>query len=351
MAAFAWRGTPLWNDDIAALNPASAQHLLANEALAQSFGAPDLRQLVMVVAPDAEAALHRSEAVADQLEELRRRGALASYEMAARFLPSREAQKRRLDALPDVQDLTVRLREAQRGLPFKPGLFQPFLDDIQEAHRQGPIGLADIAGTPFAAKVTSLLFPLRNNWVALIPLAGLNDPAAVAHALEPFRSQGVHYVDLRQESTRLVRGYRQEAITLLGAGLGGIALILALGLRSTAAAAQTLIPVLAAGLCTALAMALLSGGLTLYHVVSLLLVLGLSLDQALFFNRDAADPEERRRTLLSLLVCSSSSVLAFGTLALSDVNVLNSIGATVALGAFIAITFAALLARRPRLLA
>jgi predicted exporter len=82
-------------------------------------------------------------------------------------------------------------------------------------------------------------------------------------------------------------------------------------------------------------------------LVSLLLVMGLSLDQSLFFNRDAADPEERRRTLLSLLVCGSSSVLAFGTLAFSGVNMLRAIGSTVALRAVLAIGFAALLAQRP----
>jgi len=87
--------------------------------------------------------------------------------------------------------------------------------------------------------------------------------------------------------------------------------------------------------------------LNLYHLVSLLLVMGLSLDQALFFNRDAADPAERRRTLLSLLICSSSSILAFGTLAFSSINILQAIGATVALGAVLAIGFAALLAQRP----
>jgi predicted exporter len=95
-------------------------------------------------------------------------------------------------------------------------------------------------------------------------------------------------------------------------------------------------------------MALLFDGLNLYHLVSLLLVTGLSLDQALFFNRDAAEPEERRRTLLSLLVCSISAVLAFGTLAFSETNILRTIGTTVVVGAILAIGFAAVLAQRPQ---
>ena len=142
--------------------------------------------------------------------------------------------------------------------------------------------------------------------------------------------------------------YRQEANRLLAGSLLFILALLTLGLRGLQPAWAVLQPVLAASVSTALIMALASGGLNLYHLVSLLLVMGLSLDQSLFFNRDAADPEERRRTLLSLLVCSLSSILAFGTLALSAINILRAIGATVALGALLAIGFAALLAQPPK---
>jgi predicted exporter len=370
---FALSPKPVWNDDVAALNPASPARLAANEALGRDFGAPDLRQLVLVTAPDPEAALRLSESIAAELETLKSRGALASFDLAARYLPSRETQERRLAALPDAAALAVRLREAGRGLPFKPGLFEPFLQDVREASQRGPLTAADLAGTPFAAKVESLLFPLDESgsggrdggagrkrdtlsedapesqrWAALIPLTGIADPDAVARALAPWKDRGVHFLDLREESTRLVRDYRREALHLLAFSLAAIVLILAAGLRSLPAALRVLAPVLLAGFCTALAMALFSGGLTLFHLVSLLLVLGLSLDQSLFFNRDAADPEERRRTLLSLLVCSASSVLAFGTLALSEVNILRSIGGTVALGALLAVCFAALLAQGRR---
>jgi predicted exporter len=52
--------------------------------------------------------------------------------------------------------------------------------------------------------------------------------------------------------------------------------------------------------------------------------------------------------LLSLLVCSISAVLAFGTLAFSETNILRTIGTTVAVGAILAIGFAAVLAQRPQ---
>lgn len=338
---------PLWNDDITALNPVPPQRQRLDAILQRDFSAPDLGKVVVITARDEESALLTSEAIAVPLDQLQRQGALTGYDLAARYLPSQRTQRQRLAALPEQALLEQRLRDAQRGLPFKPEIFAPFVREVAEARQRGPLRRTDLAGTPLADRVDSLLVPVKSGWAALVPLSGITGEAAIRQALAPWATAGVSFVDLREESTRLMRDYRREALRLLTASLVVIGLLLAFGLRSVPAALRVLSPVLAAGLSTALIMALLFGGLNLYHLVSLLLVMGLSLDQALFFNRDAADPEERRRTLLSLLVCGSSSVLAFGTLAFSGINILRAIGSTVALGAILAIGFAALLAQRP----
>lgn len=338
---------PLWNDDVGALNPVPAARQALDAGLQRDFSATDLGKLVVITALDAESALALSERLMPTLDGLRRRGALTGYEMAARYLPSRQTQERRLMTLPDRSILARNLSQARRGLPFRAEAFDPFLDDSAAARRRGPLRRQDLAGTWLADRVDSLLVPLPNGWAALATLAGLRDEAAIRRELAPWQNQGVHFVDLKAETTRLVHDYRREAIRLLAGSLLVILALLTLGLGGIKPAMAVLLPVLAASVSTALIMALAFGGLNLYHLVSLLLVMGLSLDQSLFFNRDAADPEERRRTLLSLLVCGLSSVLAFGTLAWSAINILRAIGATVALGALLAIGFAALLARTP----
>jgi predicted exporter len=420
VAAFALSGERLWDDDIDALNPVPAERKQLDEALRRDLGAPDLSKLIVVLAPDAESALRISEDLRPALDGLERQGALGRYDMAALYLPSRRTQSARQAALPERAKLAASLNRAQAGLPFKPGAFGPFLDDIATAKTMALLERGDLRGTPLGVRVESLLFPLnsahagllpaakgmhtslqtadsklplplgegggegikrfqsfknydsvadseltrkqshlasphpnplpegerKRHWAALVPLTDIKDEAALRHALQPWQARGVHYADLREETTRLVRDYRSEALRLLGGSLAVIVALLALGLRSVRAMLRVFSPMLAAALCTALVMACVSRGMTLYHLVSLLLVMGLSLDQALFFNRDSADPEDRHRTLLSLLVCSSSSVLAFGTLALSEINILRAIGSTVALGAFLAVAFAAMLARQ-----
>jgi predicted exporter len=348
IALFLASGRPLWNDDIASLNPVPAARQRLDEALQRDFSAPDLGKLIVITTSDMESALQVSESLAPTLDGLRQQNAFAGFDLAARYLPSQQLQHQRLASLPDPDTVEKNLRQAQQGLPFKIDIFAPFVKELTESRQRGPMQRSHLDGTPLGDRVASLLMPLQDGWAALIPLSGITDEAAIIEQLQPFRDKGVHFVDLRDESTRLMRDYRLEAVRLLAVSLAVIGLLLALGLRSGVEALRVFFPVLAATLCTAILMALLFDGLNLYHLVSLLLVTGLSLDQALFFNRDAAEPEERRRTLLSLLVCSISAVLAFGTLAFSETNILRTIGTTVAVGAILAIGFAAVLAQRPQ---
>lgn len=348
-AAFLLAPGPLWNDAITALSPVPAELQRETAALGQDFGAPDLRYLVLAIGNDREAALRRAEGIAEVLEQLRATGVIHGYDSPARYLPSAAAQAQRLAALPDAAELRRRLEAARRGTPFRPGAFQACLDELGSVRGLPPLTRDDLAGTPLADRVDALLVPVQDRWAALLPLAGITDVGALTQGFAGFDDASVRLLDLQAESNRLVHDYRVEAVRLLLLSLALIALLLALGLRSWRAAGRVLVPVLLAGAGTALLMASWFGGLTLFHLVSLLLVMGLSLDQSLFFHRDAGDAEERRRTLLSLIVCSSSSVLAFGSLATSQIDILRAIGATVAVGAGLAIGFAALLAPRPGL--
>ena len=348
LASVLWASSPLWNDEITALNPVPNARQVLDARLQEDFLAPDLRKLIIATAAEAETALQQSEQVAARLDELQSRGVLTGYDAPSRYLPSQSLQRTRLAHLPPPDRLNAALQTAAKGLPFQHSLFDAFLADALRARTQTPLTRAGLEGTPLADRVDSLLLRIDDRWVALLPLTGIHDEPALEAALAPLSATGVQYVDLQQATTRIMRDYRQEAVRWLTGSLVLIGIMLAVGLKSCLEALRVLVPVLLAGLCTALLMALWFGGLNLYHLVSLLLVIGLSLDQALFFNHDAADDEERRRTWLSLLICSSSAVLAFGTLALSEINILRSIGTTVAVGAVLAIGFASLLAQRPR---
>jgi predicted exporter len=122
-----------------------------------------------------------------------------------------------------------------------------------------------------------------------------------------------------------------------------IAALLAWGLRSPARAARVLVPVFGA-LVLDVAILLAAGlRISLFNLVALLLVVGIGLNYALFFNQPAPDREERSRTLLSLAVCCATTLSAFGCLAFSQTPVLRAIGITVALGTVLSLVMAAAL--------
>lgn len=343
VGSIAGSGAPLWNDDIDALSPVPESRKALDEALRRDLGAPDLRQLIVVTGEDAETVLRRSEHLREILEPLIDNGTLAGFDMAALYLPSRETQKLRQSALPETGILRRNLDEALRETSFRPNAFDPFVADVSHAKQAPPLDETSFAGTSFRLRIASLLFSQGDRWIALVPLVGVADAAPLQAALAA--DKNLIYLDLREASSRLLRDYRREAVHLLGASLVAIVILLTLGLRSPGGMLRVLTPMAAAAFVTAAVLMRLHGGLSLYHLVSLLLVMGLGMDQALFFNKPSRTPEERNRTFLSLLICSFSAVTAFGILATSKVNILNAIGSTVAMGAALAVLFAAMLAR------
>ena len=81
---------------------------------------------------------------------------------------------------------------------------------------------------------------------------------------------------------------------------------------------------------------------SLFHLASLLLVVGIGLDYGLFLNHHNGSAEERHRTVQALIMCSVTTILVFGMLAFSEFPVLRSIGSTVAMGSLLSLLFAAM---------
>jgi predicted exporter len=73
------------------------------------------------------------------------------------------------------------------------------------------------------------------------------------------------------------------------------------------------------------------GGLTIIHMVALLLVMGLGLDYALFVGRTETG-EERRSTRHAVMACALTTSLTFAILADSSIPLLRFLGLTVAVG-------------------
>lgn len=340
-AVLALRAGELWERDLENLSPVGAEAKRLDQSLRDALGAPDVRHLVVVDGPTREAVLQRLETLEPALRALVERGVMRGFDTAARYLPSEATQRARQAAIPATEELARRLAVAARDLPFRDGLFAPFLADAERARAATPVTAADLEGTAWGIAARALLAEVDGRPVGLVPVAGLADPAALATAIAGLGDPAISGLDLKAESDALVSGYRDESLALWAIGLAAIVLVLAAGLRDAAAVARVILPVLAAIAAAAALLALAGVRLSLLHLVALLLVLGIGTNYSLFFGRFVPGDPERRRNAYAVVVAATTTLIAFGALATSATPILRAIGTTVALGAALALVFAA----------
>ncbi len=324
----------LWETDLRNLSPIPQAARDLDRQLRNQMGASDVRYLLVIRKASLEEVLQESEALVPDLEALIIRGEAVSFDMAARYLPSLQSQQQKREALPSRAVLQPAIEMAAAGLPFRPGLFEPFLAGVAQSKNGPPLVMEDFTKAGIGWILAALVFQQAGDWVGLIAPQGLTNPGALANLVAGRNDPGLSFLDLKIGSQMLVADYRQEALLWLALGAVLAVVLLWFGLRSLGRVVRVMLPV---SLSIIFTVALLSGSgtaLSLFHVLSLLLVAGVGLDYALFFERYSGQSEERVRTLRANLLCAVTTVTVFTILAFSHIPVLQGLGQTVAIGAF-----------------
>ena len=127
-------------------------------------------------------------------------------------------------------------------------------------------------------------------------------------------------------------GFRDEAIQRLAWGLLLLLILLAVGLRNVRRTFNISITLLLSVCLVIITLDALQMPLSIFHIISLLLVTGLGLDYSLFFSRQEYNKQTKINTLQGLLICFCSTFTVFAILSTSTLPVLQSIGMTVMLG-------------------
>ena len=332
-----------WQNDLSALTPIPKAELQRDARLRAELGAPDVRYLLVLRAPTSEGVLALSERIVPQMRQLVANHAVDGFELPSRFLPSAATQIARRAKLPDAAQLQAALQQAMEGLPFRAGVFAPFVADVEAARKLPPLTPEQFERSPVGARLASMLVQQGHGWVGLATLSGVNDPAAF-DALTKTTGGTVHLLDLKGSTESLVEAYRHRILIALGIAALLLCIAVTLALRGPRRALHVLGPMTLATLLVLVVLRACGISLSLFHLVSLTLAAGLGLHYALFFERRTGDEREDLRTLHATLVCVASALLVFGVLALSSVPVLRAIGLTVALGVAFHFTLSVLMA-------
>lgn len=333
----------LWDDQLSSLSPISKSDQQLDEKLRRDIGAPDVRYLLVVSATSEEQALATSEQLATPLQEMVKEATIAGFESPARYLPSQATQHARQASLPEPEALAASLQQALTDLPFHSDVFEPFLKDVAAAKMQPLLKRSDLSGTSLSLKLDSLLIQRDSNWTAMLPLRGVTAPKRLAERVSEIGQAGVVLLDLQGESDQLYRTYLHEAVVLSLLGCMVIVLLLSANLRSPRRVYEVLMPLAAAVVVTTGLLSITGQRLSIFHLIGLLLVVGVGSNYSLFFERQNRFPHERERTVASLVLANLCTVIGFGLLSFSHVPVLHGIGMTVGIGAFLSLVFSAIL--------
>ncbi len=340
----------LWENDIARLSPVPDSQLALDRQVREELNLPNVSYWVVVKGKSEQLVLQWTESVTEKLQTLKDQGNISGFEAVTKYLPSVEKQSQRIKALPSSAQLKENLRIAQQGLPFKENAFAGFIEEVAKVKKSGFLNSDRLKGTLFEAKTQKLFYHQDNFWFSLISFNGSVDEKLIAGAVSGFPSENVFVLEPRKTSNTLINRYRDRALLMFVGGCLVIAITLKIALRRWASLGRILIPVIGSVLTVLAILAAAKVRISLFHLVSLLLVIGLGLDYALFLNRKLKLKEEHSKTHHALLVCNLSTVSVFGTLAFSTTPVLKAIGTTVAIGAFACLWFSFIFAPKVKMM-
>ncbi|MGO1625990.1 MAG: MMPL family transporter, partial [Halomonadaceae bacterium] len=309
------------SDDLRALNPSPPGLVDQQRQVQTLLERPGGQRYLIVTAGGQEALLDKLEHLNAPLDELARAGQLGGYRHLAQSVPPKAVQDDNLARVSDAY------RQALPGLLDDAGLPAALLETISapiegvpyltpERWLESPAGAADAA----------LWLSDAATPAALVRLDDATPEATQRLQARTAETPGLYYHDrvatISAQFTRL----RQHITRWLGLALAGLAVVFIARYRRRAW--RVLLPPVGAVILTLGVFAAAGVGVTLFHLLGLLLVLGIGLDAGIFSTEHPEDPA----AWLAISLSCASSLLAFGLLAFSATPALHFLGTTCLAG-------------------
>jgi len=202
--------------------------------------------------------------------------------------------------------------------------------EMTQAYRQtdfNPVTLNALSGLSLPTGTGRFLGCRADSCASYVAISGAATPRQLAQLASDV--PGADLVDRVAEVNRLLASYRVWVVALLLVGglAAGAVLTAAAGWRS--ALRMIFVPVTAC-LASFAALGYLHGQFSVVNLLALLLIIGVSLDYAVF--RSLTPVTEQAATTLAITLSACTSILAFGMLGFSSTPVISAFGQTIAIG-------------------
>lgn len=294
------------------------------EAIMRSLGGVTDSRYLLVRAADTEALLQTEERLREVLGSSGGSGVAAALGGVSGLVPSVARQRVNMITLRTLVDSGY-LEAHIQALGFSEPVQREILEGLPTEFR--PLKLSSLEGLQLPLGVGGFLGCEAGECVSWLPLPGSGSVQALIGVLgtEP----GVVLVDPVADINRLLTRYRSSVLMVLGVGGGLISLLLAVSWGWRLALKVVMLPVLSCVFSLAV-FGYTSGYYSIVNLLALLLIIGVSLDYAIF--RAFTRIEDQPATSLAISLSALTSVLAFGMLSFSGTPLIASFGQTIAFG-------------------
>ncbi|MYM25717.1 MMPL family transporter [Duganella sp. FT135W] len=320
------------NDDIRQLqNP--PKHLINDQIkLSKLLDAPTPVQYFLVRGASAEQVLQREEQLKQKLDHFVTSKQLTGYQAMSNWVPSMRTQAARralieakllADGGP-LQAIAAQTGEdAQWVAATRAGLLAAAAPLSLEAFLQSP------ASEPWRHL---WLGESHGIYASIVALRGMSNAAALQVQQASNGTEGVQWVDKVAEISSVLGRYRHDmSWVLLGAYGVVFALLFA---RYRGRTWRVLAPTALASIITLALLGYTGQSLQLFHVLALMLLLGVGVDYGIFMQEH---PGRRDPTpWLAVGMSAANTLLSFGLLGLSSTPALQAFGRTMLLGCALA---------------
>lgn len=320
------------NDDIRSLQT-PPKHLVDDQVkLGKLLDAPTPVQYYLVRGDSAEAVLQREEALKRRLDALVAQKQISGYQALSNWVPSLKVQAER-------RALVERTLLAEGGPLSALGLALAEDDSWAAATRAHLLRQAAPLTVDGFLK-TAPSEPWRHLWLgesdrvhaSIVAVRGLSLSGLPALRAAGSGMEGVQWVDKVSEISSVLGRYR-EVMGAVVLGAYGLVFLL-LFPRYRGKAWRVLAPTATASIATLAVLGFAGQPLQLFHVLALMLLLGVGIDYGIFMQEN---PDKRDGApWLAVGLSAVSTLLSFGLLGLSKTPALQAFGTTMLIGVTLA---------------
>ena len=311
------------NDDIRQLQSRPAQLVANDEAMGNITGNLTENRFFLVRGDTEEQLLQRVESLSRSLQTIQESGVLAGFQSITSVLPSLTTQQQNYRQLMYVYKHTLPSFWEQLGVPAaQQRESQKQFDEVNghwltpEVWKKNPI-------TQFYGHLW--LGQHEGQYFSAVLLSGVKG-AEMLLSLESL--PGVSFVDKTGDTSELFGRYRELMSALLALAYAVITLLL-MRRYGAAGALRVVFPPLSAGLLTLSLLGIAGQSINLFHILALIMVLGIGIDYTVFFREAGAN---RQYTFVAITLSALTTLLSFGLLSLSETAAIHGFGVTVLTG-------------------